>query len=153
TTNRRASARKCFLQTTTTDVPYMECGKRSAEHSETEVSHSKQFTGTTGVASPRASSCRFKRADGRCACATTSLDSEIDCGNYSPAMPINYDPKADYYALLCIEAAASPEDIKKAHRARIGELHPDRGGDSAQASAVNVARDVLCDPDSRRAYD
>ncbi|HEX7940395.1 MAG TPA: J domain-containing protein [Gemmatimonadaceae bacterium] len=68
-------------------------------------------------------------------------------------MPINYDPKADYYALLCIEAAASPEDIKKAHRARIGELHPDRGGDSAQASAVNVARDVLCDPDSRRAYD
>lgn len=68
-------------------------------------------------------------------------------------MAINYDPKADYYALLCIEAAASPEDIKKAHRARIGELHPDRGGDSAQASAVNVARDVLCDPDSRRAYD
>lgn len=68
-------------------------------------------------------------------------------------MAINYDPKADYYALLCIEAAASQEDIKKAHRARIGELHPDRGGDSAQASAVNVARDVLCDPDSRRAYD
>ena len=68
-------------------------------------------------------------------------------------MAINYDPKADYYALLCIEAAASPDDIKKAHRARIGELHPDRGGDPAQASAVNVTRDVLCDPDSRRAYD
>jgi curved DNA-binding protein CbpA len=82
-----------------------------------------------------------------------SLDSVIHCGTYSRAIAIKYDPKADYYALLCVEVSASREDIKKAHRARISELHPDRGGDPAHASAVNVARDVLTDPDSRREYD
>jgi hypothetical protein len=68
-------------------------------------------------------------------------------------MAIEYDPKTDYYAILSIASDAASEDIKKAHRARICEIHPDHGGDPAQAAAVNIARDVLSDPDTRRGYD
>jgi curved DNA-binding protein CbpA len=68
-------------------------------------------------------------------------------------MAIEYDPKADYYEVLSIDVNATTEDIKKAHRARIRDLHPDRGGDTARATAVNVARAVLTDPNKRRDYD
>jgi curved DNA-binding protein CbpA len=68
-------------------------------------------------------------------------------------MVIEYDPTADYYAILGVDDDATAADIKKAHRARIRDLHPDRGGDSARATAVNVARGVLIDPDKRREYD
>src|SRR5262245_590951 len=68
-------------------------------------------------------------------------------------MPTEYDPRADYYAILGIDVSATAAEIKKAHRARIAEIHPDRGGDGARAAAVNVARDVLGDASTRRAYD
>jgi curved DNA-binding protein CbpA len=68
-------------------------------------------------------------------------------------MVIDYDPTADYYAILGVDDYATAADIKKAHRARIRDLHPDRGGDSARATAVNVARGVLVDPATRREYD
>jgi curved DNA-binding protein CbpA len=68
-------------------------------------------------------------------------------------MAVEYDPKADYYAVLGIDVNATAADIKKAHRARIRDLHPDRGGDATRATTVNIARDVLIDPKSRRAYD
>lgn len=68
-------------------------------------------------------------------------------------MAIEYDPTADYYAILGVGDDATSADIKKAHRARIRDLHPDRGGDSARATAVNVARGVLIDPDKRHEYD
>ena len=47
-------------------------------------------------------------------------------------MVIEYDPTADYYAILGVDDDATAGDIKKAHRARIRDLHPDRGGDSAR---------------------
>jgi curved DNA-binding protein CbpA len=68
-------------------------------------------------------------------------------------MAVEYDPRADCYVTLGIEDSATDEDIKKAHRARIRALHPDRGGDAARATSVNLARDVLGDPSSRRTYD
>ncbi|MGH9884618.1 MAG: DnaJ domain-containing protein, partial [bacterium] len=68
-------------------------------------------------------------------------------------MAVDYDPRADYYVTLGIEESATQENIKSAHRSRIRDLHPDHGGDSARATAVNLARDVLGDPSTRRAYD
>ena len=68
-------------------------------------------------------------------------------------MVLEYDPAADYYAILGVGHDATSADIRKAHRARIRDLHPDRGGDSARATAVNVARGVLIDPDKRLEYD
>lgn len=67
-------------------------------------------------------------------------------------MAVEYDPKADLYVVLGIDAAATDEEITKAHRALIRELHPDRGGDPLRAVAVNVARDVLA-PEMRARYD
>src|SRR5437868_13959055 len=68
-------------------------------------------------------------------------------------MAIAYDPEADHYVALGIQGTATAEDIKKAHRARIRDLHPDRGGDTTRATAVNIARAVLLDPATRREYD
>jgi hypothetical protein len=68
-------------------------------------------------------------------------------------MATEYDPTADYYAILSIDVSTTVEGIKKAHRARISEIHPGRGGDSTRATAVNVARDVLSEPHTRREYD
>lgn len=68
-------------------------------------------------------------------------------------MAVEYDPKADLYVVLGIDAAATDEEITKAHRALIRALHPDRGGDPLRAVAVNVARDVLLVPAMRAHYD
>jgi curved DNA-binding protein CbpA len=68
-------------------------------------------------------------------------------------METEFDPKVDYYAILGVDDNATTADIKKAHRARIAQIHPDRGGEAARAAAVNVARDVLSRPNARRAYD
>ena len=68
-------------------------------------------------------------------------------------MAIEFAPGADHYVMLGIEDSATAEDIKRAFRARMRDLHPDHGGDSARATAVNLARDVLGDPSTRREYD
>ena len=45
--------------------------------------------------------------------------------------------------VLGVPAAASPEDIRKAHRRLIQKLHPDAGGSDYLARKLNEARDVL----------
>jgi curved DNA-binding protein CbpA len=68
-------------------------------------------------------------------------------------MAIEYDPMTDHYVALGVGSTAGHDEIKKAHRALIRELHPDCGGDAMPAAQVNVAREVLVDPITREEYD
>lgn len=45
--------------------------------------------------------------------------------------------------LLGVGAGASREDIVEAHRRRLAEVHPDRGGSNEDVHATNAARDTL----------
>lgn len=60
-----------------------------------------------------------------------------------------------HYEVLGVETTASPEEIKKAHRKRVRNTHPDHNPDAdpQEAAAVNVAADVLLDPVKRLEYD
>lgn len=46
------------------------------------------------------------------------------------------------YQILGLQAGASEEDIRAAHRALIGRIHPDRGGSTHLAALVNRAKDI-----------
>mgnify|MGYP001797267924 CR=1 FL=1 len=62
----------------------------------------------------------------------------------------------DFYALLGIERSASPEEIKRAYRARARKVHPDvdsSPGAAERFSKLQQAYAVLSDPDRRQRYD
>ncbi len=63
----------------------------------------------------------------------------------------------DYYAILGVDAAASPEEIKRAFRRLTLEFHPDRHPNDPQIAAryrqINVAYDALSDAAKRSRYD
>jgi curved DNA-binding protein CbpA len=82
-----------------------------------------------------------------------ALDGAIGCDNYSRSVAVEYDPRSDHYVALGVGSMASHDEIKKAHRALIRELHPDCGGDAMPAAQVNIARDVLLNPVTRDEYD
>ncbi len=58
------------------------------------------------------------------------------------------------YHVLGILPNANRNEIISAHRRRIREFHPDLPvGDAAQARLLNLARDVLLDPELKAEYD
>lgn len=51
--------------------------------------------------------------------------------------------EAQARALLGVEAGVGRRAIMDAHRRKVAEVHPDRGGTSEQVHAANAARDTL----------
>ncbi|NUH66886.1 molecular chaperone DnaJ [Sulfitobacter sp. S0837] len=65
--------------------------------------------------------------------------------------------KRDYYEVLGVAKGASADEIKKAYRRKVKDLHPDRNKDNPKAEAqfkeVGEAYDVLKSDDKKAAYD
>ncbi len=63
--------------------------------------------------------------------------------------------RRDYYKILHVHSDADPEIIKVSYRTLMQtlKLHPDLGGDHAEAALINEAYSVLSNPSSRAHYD
>jgi curved DNA-binding protein len=63
----------------------------------------------------------------------------------------------DYYKILGVDKAASPDDIKKAFRKLAVKYHPDKNPNDKIAEdkfkEISEANDVLSNPDKRKRYD
>lgn len=59
----------------------------------------------------------------------------------------------DPYETLGVDRNAGAEEIKKAHRRRARETHPDVGGDAEAFHQVSAALAILSDPTRRRRFD
>ena len=65
--------------------------------------------------------------------------------------------RPDLYELLGVSRDVSPEDLKRAYRRLVKELHPDRHPGDTRAvdrfKEINAAYDILKDPKKRSVYD
>jgi curved DNA-binding protein CbpA len=59
----------------------------------------------------------------------------------------------DLYESLGIIPDATDDEIKQAYRKNAMKKHPDRGGSKEEFHALQVAYDVLTDPEKRQRYD
>jgi len=66
-------------------------------------------------------------------------------------------PVRNPYAVLGVDPQASPEEIRTAFRRLAAQHHPDRNPDDADAAErfkeINLAHQILSDPDKRAAFD
>lgn len=67
-------------------------------------------------------------------------------------------PKKDvdnkkFYDLLGVSQTASQDEIRKAFRKAALVNHPDKGGDPEKFKEINIANEVLSDPEKRDMYD
>ena len=58
----------------------------------------------------------------------------------------------DPFEVLGVTEASTDDEIRRAHRRRIRESHPDVGGSDEASALLNRARDALLDPAERRDY-
>lgn len=58
-----------------------------------------------------------------------------------------------FYELLGVDQKASQDEIKKAFRKKAMKEHPDKGGDTDKFKELNIAYEVLSDPEKRDMYD
>ena len=74
-------------------------------------------------------------------------------------MPSTATRQPDHYQLLGVAKNATVEDIRRAYRRAMKEIHPDTKSPEARANAeerskvLNVAYSTLSQPEKRRAYD
>jgi len=71
-------------------------------------------------------------------------------------VPNDRRPLADYYFVLGVPPDATDAELHAAWRRQLKYWHPDRGNhpDALEhAKLINLAHDVLTDPDKREAYD
>lgn len=61
--------------------------------------------------------------------------------------------KQTYYEELGVTKNATADQIKRAYRAKAKDIHPDKGGDTAEFVSVAHAYEVLSDPERRLLYD
>lgn len=60
---------------------------------------------------------------------------------------------SDHYQTLGVSRTATADEIKKAYKKLASKHHPDKGGDEAKFKEVQIAYDVLSDPQQRQQYD
>ncbi|NLS29176.1 hypothetical protein S2M10_41960 [Sphingomonas sp. S2M10] len=61
----------------------------------------------------------------------------------TPVAPPPRLGESEARAILGVDAAAGPDEIRAAHRRLVSALHPDRGGSAELTRRINLARDTL----------